>query len=497
MNRRKPSYLELWFILGIIFLVGCGPSNYEAAECLFVYSSGQEIECGYLSVPEDRSREDSPIIKLHVAVIKSQNEKPERDPLVIFHGGPGVVSLDNMYGWSTMFGKYLAHRDLIIFDQRGTGYSQPSLNCPEAEETIYESYAENLTSAEEDARYFDSLRKCQERLTASGIDTSAYTTAANAADVNDLRLALGYSEWNLYGVSYGTRLALTVMRDYPEGVRSAVLDAVYPPEAAKYSELAANGERALNMVFERCEADSDCNQAYPDLDQVFYNLVDQLDKEPVTLHIMRPKNGEKYNLVMNGDRLINTIFDLLYKTDQQQRLPKLIYDLSGGNWDDLPTIIRQDQFFYDYWSEGFYTALECYEEVPFSPKDAIQAANESVNPRFWIALNNIATPDMCKSWGTSPESSIEDQPVVSDIPVLIFNGDNDPITTNIWAKMAAETLKNSQYFEFSGFGHGILQANIDNLACPKKILDAFIDDPVSPVDGSCISEYKPNFVVID
>ena len=104
---------------------------------------------------------------------------------------------------------------------------------------------------------------------------------------------------------------------------------------------------------------------------------------------------------------------------------------------------------------------------------------------------------MCEGWGSGPGSPLEDQPVVSDIPVLIFNGDNDPITTNIWANMAAETLINSQYFEFSGFGHGILQANIENLACPKIILNTFIEDPTSPIDDSCVAEFEPYFVVME
>ena len=195
-----------------------------------------------------------------------------------------------------------------------------------------------------------------------GINTTAYTTAANAADINDLRLALGYSQWNLYGVSYDTRLALTILRDHPEGVRSAILDAVYPPMADKYTELAANAE---------------------------------------------------------------------------------------------------------------------------------------VNPRFWKAINNIAAPEMCAGWDVAPISPIEDQPVFSDIPVLILTGDNDPITTNTWARMAAETLSMSQYIEFPGFGHGVLQSGLDNQVCQKTIVDTFIEDPEARIDGSCLTELMPYFVVAD
>ena len=437
------------------------------------------------------------MIKLHVAIVRSWNENPTRDPLVLLQGGPGVASLDNMEGWISLFGKHLTDGDLIVLDQRGTGYSQPSLDCPEAEEVQYASYAENLSTADEESRYFQALKKCQERLVASGIDTAAYTTAANAADVNDLRLALGIKEWNLYGVSYGSRLALTILRDYPEGVRSAILVSVYPPKADKYAELAANGERALNLIFERCAANADCNQVYPNLKDTFYNLVDQLDSEPVSIQLAPPTTSDAYEFVVNGDRLINIFFDLLYQTNQLPKLPWLIYQLQDDHWETLPGMIWRDQFINEWWSEGMYTALECAEEVPFSPPEAIEAANAVVTPRFWRAMNNIAVQEMCAGWETGPVSLIEDQPVVSDIPVLILNGDNDPITTNIWAQMAAETLSNSQYFEFSGFGHAVLSPELDNLLCQKTIVDAFIKDPEVPVDGSCVAEFEPFFSIME
>jgi pimeloyl-ACP methyl ester carboxylesterase len=104
---------------------------------------------------------------------------------------------------------------------------------------------------------------------------------------------------------------------------------------------------------------------------------------------------------------------------------------------------------------------------------------------------------MCAGWDTGPVSLIEDQPVVSDIPVLIMSGENDPITTNIWAQMAAETLSNSQYFEFSGFGHAVFSPELDNLLCQKTIVDAFVKNPEAPVDGSCVAEYEPFFFIME
>jgi pimeloyl-ACP methyl ester carboxylesterase len=250
-------------------------------------------------------------------------------------------------------------------------------------------------------------------------------------------------------------------------------------------------------IFDGCAADPACNQAFPDLEQEFYDQVEELDMEPKTLQLYRMKTGGVYHFMMNGDRLINVFFDLTYKTHLQPQLPKLIYDLKKGDWDELPCLIREDQFMNDYWSEGMYFALECVEEVPFSPLGAIMDANEQVNPRFASAINNEGAPDMCAGWEIGPISQFEDQPIASEIPVLILNGENDPITTNTWAERAAETLSSSQYIEFAGFGHGIIQSEIPNLACMKIIMDEFLNDPMSLVDDGCVKEFEQYFVGMD
>src|SRR5262249_11696499 len=146
----------------------------------------------------------------------------------------------------------LAHRDFIFFDQRGTGYSQPELTCPERDALAPTLLAGALSDEQSTQAIVDAFQRCRDRLGVQGVDLAAYNSAASAADVNDLRLALGYSQLNLYGDSYGTRLALTVMRDFPQAVRSVVLDSTYPLEVNLYTALAPNAERAFNALFDAC-----------------------------------------------------------------------------------------------------------------------------------------------------------------------------------------------------------------------------------------------------
>lgn len=465
-------------------------TGYEPTQCRTSSRARLKIECGDLTVPEDRSRPDGNQIKLHVAVIYSTNPQPDPDPLVVLEGGPGFPALESMDYWLTVFQNVLNQRDLIIFDQRGTGKSQPSLDCPELADQIYTYLAENLTTDDEMKLDTQAAQACHDRLVQAGVDLAAYTSAANAADVEDLRKALGYSQWNLYGGSYGTRLALTVLRDFPEGVRSAILDSICLPQADHYTEIAASGERAFNLLFESCAADPACNQAYPELDSVFYGLVEQLDAEPVTLTVSPLMSATTIKMKLNGDRLINAMFNMLYNSDLIPNLPKLIYEFKEGNWTGLQQEINQNLGMYNYLSEGMWFSVDCSDEATFSSPEAVQAAHPEVNPHLREALHFGPNFETCAVWGAAVSPPIEAQEVSSDVPTLILAGEYDPIHPPSWGQQAAETLPQAQYLEFPGYGHGAL---IPTNTCALNILDEFLANPAAPLDASCVEKIKPTF----
>ena len=188
-------------------------ASYAVEDCPFDIPDGYDMECGYLTVPENRSDPNSATIDLAVAIVRVDN--PASDPIIYLAGGPGSSAIDEFVSapesWD--INQFLYGSDLILLDQRGTGYSYPTLNCWEMEQA-----AENSISD------YDAAVACHDRLVSDGIDLTAYNSAESAADVEDLRIALGYDTWNLFGISYGTRLALEVMRDYPDGIRSVIID---------------------------------------------------------------------------------------------------------------------------------------------------------------------------------------------------------------------------------------------------------------------------------
>lgn len=475
-------------------LVSCNPKEttnawFEEADCKFSYPSTRQIACGYLHVPEDRNQENSSEIQLHVAIIKSYGDKPEPDPVVVLHGGPGMNALENIDYWLYLFQQVIKSRDVIVFDQRGVGFSTPSLNCPEVETPLNKQLYVDRSSKEDSELFNQAALNCQERLIGQGITLAAYTSADNAADVNDLRIALGYPQWNLYGSSYGTRLALTVMRDFPNGVRGVVLDSVYPPQANLYTTQGKNGERAMNLVFKRCAADLVCNQEFPTLKTIFYDLVDQLDSEPVMITIYHPTLPEKYELLMNGDRLIYYFFNVLYETNRISEIPEIIYELHNGLWGNLPNLIKWGVFGSNYISEGTHISIQCGEEVSFTKEADFDT--KSTNPRFYKAMNADAILSLCEDWAVQPAVPVENEPVNSELPTLILSGEFDPITPPAWGQLAAETLSNAQFLEFPGISHGVLGMGTDGGLCTFKILEDFLANPNEVVDASCINQLPP------
>src|SRR5262249_23987347 len=192
---------------------------------------GSDVICYTLNVPEDRSNPNSQLIHVAVAVFKTGDSPAAPSPLIFLQGGPGGRLIEDLAPFLTrqsvslLFGR----RDVILVDQRGTGYSAPSLGCPEVDALQYQTDASQSPDQQAQAQN-NALKGCYDRLTGQGINLSAYTTLADANDIHDLIGALGYQSVDLYGVSYGTRLVLEILRAFPQGIRSAVLDSTLPPQ---------------------------------------------------------------------------------------------------------------------------------------------------------------------------------------------------------------------------------------------------------------------------
>jgi len=505
MLKKLVIPCTLVLILMASAVAGCGQveelayqAHFEPAECKFEIPPGQTVECGYLTVPEDRSHPEGPTIRLHVAIFKSHSDNPVPDPVVYLAGGPGEQGLETMpLLFNLRCAPFLARRDFIVFDQRGTGYSEPALDCPEFTDLAYETLDQHLSPEESVTLGTEAICSCHDRLVSEGVNLAAYNSAESAADLNDLRMALGYQEWNLLGISYGTRLALTTMRDYPEGIRSVILDSTYPLQVSLYAEAPANFDRALDVFFNDCATDPTCSEAYPELQTVFYQLVDQLNATPITISATQPLSGETYDLLITGDGLIGFLFQSLYSTELIPLLPKIIFDVRDGDYDILAIVFGAFLANIEFVSMGMQFSVQCGEEVRFSTPGEFAAAAEAhpETRRLFDGSLNLGEPvfAICEIWGAKEADPIENEPVTSNIPTLVLAGEYDPVTPPSWGEMVAEGLTNSFFYQFPGVGHG---ASISGEECPLSIALTFLDDPTTEPDVSCMADMSgPAFVV--
>jgi pimeloyl-ACP methyl ester carboxylesterase len=441
----------------------------ESAECPFDKPGDFEITCGFLIVPENHTRPDSREIELAYAIVQAAEDE-DRPPIVYLAGGPGGSAIDDFVsdpdGWRYPFTR---SRDLILIDQRGTGYSWPSLDCPEL--------AEEVEFSDENPE-----RVCHERLLDEGIDLTAYNTAENAADVAALRDALGIASWDLLGISYGTRLALTIIRDHPEGVRSAVLDSVFPPNADTPGDEALAPYWSLQRLFDECATDDYCADVYPDLETVFLETVDALNQTP--------EDG------VYGDDFAFLVTNALNETDLISLVPFVIYAVSEGDTAALDEISTGESGFnYPRFqeeedrsdSEGMYNSVICHEEYIFNNYNAVETQLVSAVPEAIEAALLQPVADLfqvCSFWGAGTAAAVENEAVSSDIPVLILAGQYDHATPPEWASLAAETLSNVYVYEFPGAGHSLLSG----VNCAISITAEFLDSPEQEPDSGCIDE---------
>ena len=452
-----------------------GP-RFETGPCPFppgVIPPGVRVDCGNLIVPGDRARADSSSVSLAVAIIRSPNPAPAPDPILFLADGPGGGGLDWLTYFVTSAPDLRADRDIILLDQRGTGYSLPSLRCFEFDSLERAARARQLSLAQTQDLDLQTAAACHDRLAAAGVQLSAYTTGAAAADIKDLRLALGYLEWNLYGLGYGSRLALTVLRDYPDGVRSVVLDSAQPPQVAGWETAAANANRAFNALFVACGLQPACNAAYPGLGLKFAEAVDRLKATPVSVQVLDPLTGSPSPVLFTGQTLIAGVARAL--ADGRQGLvpylPLAITQLDAGSAAMAEGFATSLSAGPDLMHSGLWYSVQCHDEAPLNDRARIQA-DANAFPRFRDFILSDTTLAICPGWGAGQADSKESRPVRSDVPALVLAGEYDPLQPPVWSQLAASTLQHSIYYLLPGVGHG---ASLQG--CGQVLVVQFMADP--------------------
>lgn len=437
------------------------------------------VACGMLTVPERHDQPGGAVVRLPIAVITHPGTSPA-DPVVYLDGGPGGDGV----GASATLGSLplAADRTVVVIGQRGSTFADPTLDCPEVQAVVDAHLGQALDGATVKADRA-ALAACYTRVTASKVDLRAYDSDSSADDVEAVRLALGYDQWNLYGVSYGTRLALEVMRRHPAGVRSVILDSSYPPEVESWASLVPSADRSFQAIVAACGEDPSCAPLAPKLADRVQALYERLEQHPVDAQVPDPATGQPVTVRWDGTRFAQAVFRAQYSGAIIALMPTLLDSLEHGDFGIATTyyvgVVASDLSL----AEGLHWAVECRERAPFS--NTADVARSGGGSPGWMTPAVGAEADLagCTAW-KAPALKARPKPVTSDIPTLVLAGRFDPITPPAWGHDVAKTLSRSRFVELPDGGHGM---SLSPTGCGATVVASFLRDPVSAPDPACVA----------
>jgi pimeloyl-ACP methyl ester carboxylesterase len=445
-----------------------------------------QVECGYVTVPENRDDpSNNRTIKLAVVVMHPSSGNPLPDPVMYLDGGPGGAALNwLLQGSYEMFVKPIldTNRSVILFTQRGVAPAEPAIApAPQCALTDAALSASNESTR---ADWRAAWSACFEEL-AKTTDLSAYHATAIAADANAIRQALGYEQVNLWGQSYGTRVGLTILRDYPDSVRAAVLSAPIPLDANEYDALSAYAT-ALEHLFATCDTDARCRNIAPDLRATFFDMATGLNADPIIISRDFSGSGELIPYVIDGKRFTRL---LPIFTWGLRYVPKLIMEASEGRYVEAMEVLSGPQWYYLPDNPPLVLIAACNEDRPFFTVDDMRAAVATIPEYAPLLYTDFFVPDFCALGNFRVTPPVENEPVLSDVPTLLLAGEFDYVSSPAYAEQAAATLDNAFVVTIPYAGHDLPSVGV----CFYDILQSFLDDPTTAPNTTCLLERERLF----
>ena len=431
--------------------------------------------CGRLDRPLDADDPDSEIIALRVVVVPALSLTPEPDPIVPLAGGPGQGAVEFYAAHRDAFEYARRSRDILLVDQRGTGESA-RMDCPVDDELI-----EGRFSVAETVRY---MKECLESLPH---DPRFFTTSVAVHDLEAARLALGYPAMNLYGVSYGSRVAQHYARRYPAQTRTLTLDGVVPPQLALGPNIAIEAQRALDNIFERCAAEPDCAERFPDVANTFLQLRRRLESRAASVELANPVTGRYETVTFGHLELASAIRLLAYHPNTIALIPLLVSEAAAGR---LEPIASQYLLTVSGLSAslalGMHNAVLCSEDVPLYGE--LDIDSRALNASYIGAMQLEALEAICSVWPQGPVDDDFKVPLSNDIPTLLLSGSADPITPPAYADVAARDLRRAWLLTQQHQGHGQLP-----VGCLPRLFDDFVSR--ASLDGADLRCREKAFVM--
>jgi pimeloyl-ACP methyl ester carboxylesterase len=449
-------------------------------------------DCGFLIVLQNRDVPGEGTIRVAVAIVHAQSPHPKPDPILFLQGGPSFPALDpNGFSAAYFAGtEYAADHDVILFDQRGVGASRPLLNCPEFDRLDASTFPGHPTERQALA----AIGACHDRLLAHGVDFSAYSMEDTAADVRDLRTALGIPSWNILGLSAGGFIALTTMRLYPEGIRSVVLDSPLDPHTDRVGSLWQWNNQVLRLVFRGCAADPVCDREHPNLPIRFWRFVHHLRAHPAKVTVRVQGDGTITQRVDGDTFLLDTLGCASFPQGCTGFVPAIVDDaIHGGLQRQYGGTITPPEPIAGILAEARTAAYTCHDIVAFETRAGDLRAARRL-PEYRDFILDPSRKLECRVWKAGRADPSQHHLVVSGIPTLILTGEFDAASggSAMQGRNIARGLSNHFLYELPAQGHIALFRG-----CPRHLAAQFLERPTRQPNARCVSrmrevDFSPN-----
>jgi pimeloyl-ACP methyl ester carboxylesterase len=449
-------------------------------------SAFAHAKCGQLIVPENRQNQNGKTIGISVAIIPSVTQPVKHEPLFYITGGPGGDAMGDI---EFLVPALNQEQDLIVLAQRGTLDAKPALLCPEIDAFDAKAISLVYDAPSTGALHVAATKACHDRLVSAGVDLAAYNSLENIEDFVDLRKVLGVTRWSLFGTSYGTYVALLMMRLHPEDLVSVTIDSISPPSVAGLGWPWTSAGEGVKNLFDACAAQPACVSRYGDVRGKFAEKVRELEAHPLTVTSRYAPDGPPVQVVLDGGALMNWLIAGGRATFAAA--PSAIHELANGNPAQivaaraaLANPAKESTQGY-----GLTYGVFCSEWIPFQPQSQILADGLAAFPNY-PATVLAQTPQLpfatedCAVWKVpKAPASIRDV-TTSSIPTLVINGGFDGKTSPMWARYVARTLPNSTTIIIPGIGHLVTAQS----PCAQTVVQAFLANPTAPPDTSCVAK---------
>jgi pimeloyl-ACP methyl ester carboxylesterase len=479
MIMKKIFFIFLLNFVGIAIPAQKGYSLiYQRLHSCKLPGIKDSVLCGNYPVFENRKTRAGRIIYLNIIVVPALHRGASLTPIFYFDGGPGVAATNSASFYADRSNPYRQYHDIVLVDIRGTGASNP-LNCPSLQ------IKHGLQEQFEDMYPPEAVKECYDSLSKRA-DLKQYTTTNVVKDIEDVRKWLGYKKINIYGLSYGTRVAQVYMKLFPSSIESCILWSPVTTYARMPLYHARFAQNSLEKLFSDCSHDPLCHNSFPELENEFDSLMQKRKNSPFTFSL-KDSSGHSEQLSFSWNTFQTKLRSLLYTPEGMRQVPYIIHQAWTGNINPFIARYPKGNATNNLIAEGLYLCITCTEDVPF-------IADKEINPltkgTFMGTYRIDQQKRACAQWarGTIPNDFMK--PVVSKIPTLIISGEFDPITPTSMAKEIASHLSNCTLVVIPQMSH--MFDGLSHPECFDNICLRFIDHPFHPkLILDCIKKMQP------